>query len=93
MSAGKGDTPRPVDFKVYGENYDNIFRKMDTLFEMTNNPSPRVQWMREKGIYCAEVDGVHMAYKQGTQASAKASTEEEACLILADKLKTKNWKQ
>jgi hypothetical protein len=27
MSAGKGDTPRLVDFKIYGENYDNIFRK------------------------------------------------------------------
>lgn len=27
MSAGKGDTPRPVDAKVYGENYDSIFRK------------------------------------------------------------------
>ena len=27
MSAGKGDTPRPVDSKTYGENYDDIFRK------------------------------------------------------------------
>jgi hypothetical protein len=27
MGAGKGDTPRPVDAKIYGENYDNIFRK------------------------------------------------------------------
>ena len=27
MSAGKGDTPRPVDAKTYGQNYDNIFRK------------------------------------------------------------------
>jgi hypothetical protein len=27
MSAGKGDTPRPVDAKAYGENYDSIFRK------------------------------------------------------------------
>jgi len=25
--AGKGDTPRPVDPKKYGENYDRIFRK------------------------------------------------------------------
>ena len=25
--AGKGDTPRPVDAKTYGENYDDIFRK------------------------------------------------------------------
>jgi len=27
MSAGKGDTPRPVDAKTYGQNYDDIFRK------------------------------------------------------------------
>jgi hypothetical protein len=27
VSAGKGDTPRPVDAKAYGENYDSIFRK------------------------------------------------------------------
>jgi hypothetical protein len=25
--AGKGDTPRKVDAKTYGENYDAIFRK------------------------------------------------------------------
>lgn len=24
---GKGDSPRPVDPKKYGENYDRIFRK------------------------------------------------------------------
>ena len=27
MSAGKGDTPRPVKWAVYTENYDAIFRK------------------------------------------------------------------
>jgi hypothetical protein len=25
--AGKGDKPRPVDIKVFGQNYDEIFRK------------------------------------------------------------------
>lgn len=34
MSAGKGDTPRPVDAKAYGENYDDIFRKP----QQTQNP-------------------------------------------------------
>ena len=24
---GKGDSPRPVNIKKYGENYDKIFRK------------------------------------------------------------------
>ena len=27
MSAGKGDTPRPVNKKTYWKNYDAIFRK------------------------------------------------------------------
>jgi hypothetical protein len=27
MSAGKGDKPRPVNIKVYNENFDKIFRK------------------------------------------------------------------
>jgi len=27
MSAGKGDTPRPVDPTIYGSNYNDIFRK------------------------------------------------------------------
>lgn len=26
MSAGKGDKPRPVNKKVYDQNYDEIFR-------------------------------------------------------------------
>lgn len=25
--SGKGDKPRPVDLKKYGENYDYIFRR------------------------------------------------------------------
>lgn len=28
---GKGDTPRPVDPKVYGENFERIFRKSRTV--------------------------------------------------------------
>jgi hypothetical protein len=27
MSAGKGDSPRPVNAEVYGQNYEDIFRK------------------------------------------------------------------
>jgi len=27
--AGKGDKPRRVDYKKYGENYDEIFRKKE----------------------------------------------------------------
>lgn len=38
-SAGKGDTPRPVDAKSYGENYDNIFRKWQTTPKTTDSES------------------------------------------------------
>lgn len=34
MSNGKGDRYRPVDQKVYGENYDRIFRR-------TNDEAPK----------------------------------------------------
>jgi len=27
MSAGKGDAPRPVNAELYGQNYEDIFRK------------------------------------------------------------------
>jgi hypothetical protein len=30
--AGKGDTPRPVDFKKYQENYDFIFGSKEESF-------------------------------------------------------------
>ena len=44
MSAGKGDTPRPVDAKVYGENYDSIFRKDKPVSDRNevwpNDPNP-----------------------------------------------------
>lgn len=35
MSAGKGDTPRPVNPTVYGQNYDEIFRKESPEPEQT----------------------------------------------------------
>ena len=28
-SAGKGDTPRPIDYKKWSENWDRIFGKKD----------------------------------------------------------------
>ena len=36
MSAGKGDTPRPVNLDVYSENYEAIFRKK----QWPNDPEP-----------------------------------------------------
>jgi hypothetical protein len=41
MSAGKGDTQRPVDAKAYGENYDAIFRK--------DKPEPKPEPKTEHG--------------------------------------------
>jgi hypothetical protein len=31
MSAGKGDKPRPVDYKKYSDNYDKIFRNKKSI--------------------------------------------------------------
>jgi hypothetical protein len=36
MSAGKGDTPRPVNREVYMANYDSIFRKPNTEAKQTD---------------------------------------------------------
>jgi hypothetical protein len=36
MSAGKGDTPRPVDTTAFGQNYDEISRKK----KWPNDPEP-----------------------------------------------------
>lgn len=43
MSAGKGDSPRPVNAKTYGQNYDNIFRKTkcQTIQKTTDSESSR----------------------------------------------------
>jgi hypothetical protein len=36
MSAGKGDSPRPVNLEVYMANYDSIFRKPNTEAKQTD---------------------------------------------------------
>ena len=46
MSAGKGDTPRPVNAEIYGQNYEDIFRKPSTearikLLELIGNYEPQ----------------------------------------------------
>lgn len=38
MSAGKGDTPRPINLSVYRDNYDAIFSKNRT----TPTPTPAI---------------------------------------------------
>ena len=35
MSAGKGDTPRPVDGETYRDNYEAAFRKKETPHKRT----------------------------------------------------------
>jgi len=41
MSAGKGDTPRPVKWAVYTENYDAIFRKKPLKGSKAQKPQIR----------------------------------------------------
>ena len=48
MSAGKGDTPRPVNPRTYAENYDRIFRKKhdETINFDTHNSKQAVRRVR-----------------------------------------------
>jgi hypothetical protein len=53
MMTGKGDSYRPVNQKVYGENYDAIFRKgtheqqpADQASEVLPEPCPRCGFSR-----------------------------------------------
>ena len=46
MSAGKGDSPRPVDPVKFRENYDRIFRKVKGCNRHGPNPHPYC-------IYCS----------------------------------------
>jgi hypothetical protein len=63
------------------------------LFKTSEDLSPRKKWMVRKSISCRQVDGEWMCYRSGTQMFAKGRTEEEACMELAIKLKTKSWKE
>ena len=47
MSAGKGDTPRPVNKKTYWNNYDAIFRKKTNDPINTNTDDTRARETNE----------------------------------------------
>ena len=38
--AGKGDAPRPVNMTAFGQNYDEIFRRLSRLEQWPNDPEP-----------------------------------------------------
>ena len=65
----------------------------DELFNDVTSYSPRKKWMTYKSILCKREGEGWMCYRSGTQVSAKAETEEEACMELAIKLKIKSWKE
>ena len=65
----------------------------DELFTNETSYSPRKKWMAYKSILCKKESDGWMCYRSGTQVSAKAETEEEACMELAIKLKIKSWKE
>jgi hypothetical protein len=65
----------------------------DELFTNETSYSPRKKWMAYKSILCKMEGDGWMCYRSGTQVSAKAETEEEACMELAIKLKIKSWKE
>jgi hypothetical protein len=65
---------------------------MDELFATSESLSPRKRWMAQKSISCNQTNDEWMCFREGTQTFAKGRTEEEACMELAIKLKTKSWK-
>jgi hypothetical protein len=48
MSAGKGDTFRPVNLTQYNQNYDRIFRCLKSIAE------PKDAEVKENGETCSE---------------------------------------
>jgi hypothetical protein len=46
MSAGKGDSPRPVNGDAFRDNYDDIFRKKETT-EPAHDPLQNMNNMKE----------------------------------------------
>lgn len=50
MSAGKGDKPRPVDYKKYTSNYERIFCKTNIQHQCTRGKCCNVEACNEIGI-------------------------------------------
>jgi len=80
------------DVKAISYHYNTNTMK-DELFADVTSYSPRKKWMAYKSILCKKEEDGWMCYRSGTQVSAKADTEEEACMELAIKLKIKSWKE
>jgi len=66
---------------------------IDQLFESMQTLSPRLKWMKKRNIYCVDTKKGYAAYRSGSTHTAFSSTEEQACLELASKLKIKSWKE
>ena len=43
MDAGKGDKPRPTDYRAFGDNYDVIFRKTKEDWEAEDEEFKRIE--------------------------------------------------
>jgi hypothetical protein len=64
------------------------------LFDMEENLSPRLVWMRKRDIKTMKNrEGAWIAYKSGTGHTFTHEGELEAIIGLARKLKLKSWKE
>ena len=64
------------------------------LFDMEENLSPRLVWMRKRDIKTMKnKEGAWIAYKSGTGHTFTHEDEMEAIIGLAKKLKLKSWKE
>ena len=57
MSAGKGDTPRPVDGDAYRDNYEAAFRK--AKWPHDDNPFMSPDYDNDASVYDEAVASVH----------------------------------
>jgi len=81
MSAGKGDTPRPVDGDTYRDNYEAAFRK--AKWPHDDNPFMSPDHDNDSPVYDEAVASV---YQERNNAITHACRVSSVCRQLKDKL-------
>ena len=66
MSAGKGDTPRPINIKAYETNYERIWAK--------STAEPKVAEEKENGETCSEPKATKLDEDSSSQEAQTLQT-------------------
>jgi hypothetical protein len=81
VSAGKGDSPRPVDGDAYRDNYEAAFRK--ATWPHDDNPFMSADHDNDSSVYDEAVASV---YEERNNAITHACRVSSVCRQLKDKL-------